>query len=165
MTTAHARFDQAELRLAFGCYPSGVAAVCGMYEGQPQGLAVSSFTSVSLDPPLVSVCVAHTSSTWPTLARLRCLGVSVLAGHQGPVARSLASKTSDRFAGIAWTATDSGAVFVDGAPLWLECGIVDHISAGDHDIAVLRITSLRANPDVTPLVFHRSTFHELGAAR
>ena len=62
------------LRHAFGLFPSGVTAVCGIVDGHPAGLAASSFTSVSLDPPLVSVCIAHTSSTWPILRQCRWLG-------------------------------------------------------------------------------------------
>ena len=61
------RFDDVLLRQAFGCFPSGVTAFCGMLGGVPEGMAASSFTSVSLDPALVSVCVANTSSTWPRL--------------------------------------------------------------------------------------------------
>jgi flavin reductase (DIM6/NTAB) family NADH-FMN oxidoreductase RutF len=164
MTTADPQFDQAVLRTAFGCFPSGVTAVCGVHDGAPQGMAASSFTSVSIDPPLVSVCVAHTSATWPKLARLDRLGLSVLAAGHGRVARSLASKSGDRFSGVEWLASASGAVFVHGSTLWLECGIFDQIPAGDHDIVILRIMSLEMYPNVAPIVFHGSTFRELAPA-
>ncbi|UIX29186.1 flavin reductase family protein [Streptomyces sp. GQFP] len=154
-------FDQAVLRRAFGCFPSGVTAVCGMLDGVPQGMAASSFTSVSLAPPLVSVCVAHTSTTWPTLAALPRIGVSVLAeGHTGEVS-ALASKKGDRFADVSWEAAESGAVFVHGSTLWLECEVHDQLPAGDHDVVLLRICSLQANPDVAPMVFHNSGFRRL----
>ena len=125
------------------------------------GMAASSFTSVSLDPPLVSVCVANTSTTWPKLATLKQLGLSVLAGDHGPVARALAAKTGDRFSGVDWTATDSGAVFVHGATLWLECAPFKRVDAGDHEIVVLKIVGLAMYPDVAPMVFHRSNFRAL----
>jgi flavin reductase (DIM6/NTAB) family NADH-FMN oxidoreductase RutF len=154
-------FDQTVLRKAFGCFPSGVTAVCGMLDGVPQGMAASSFTSVSLDPPLVSVCVAHTSTTWPTLAALPRIGVSVLAaGHTAEVS-ALASKKGDRFAGISWEAAESGAVFVHGSTLWLECQVHEQLPAGDHDVILLRICSLQANADVAPMVFHNSSFRQL----
>ena len=154
-------FDQSLLRQAFGCFPSGVTAFCGLLDGVAEGMAASSFTSVSLDPALVSVCVANTSTTWPKLAKLERLGLSVLAGDHAPIARALASKTGDRFGGVDWTATDSGAVFVHGATLWLECAPFQRVAAGDHEIVVLQIVALAMYPDVAPMVFHRSNFHEL----
>jgi len=154
-------FDQSLLRQAFGCFPSGVTAFCGLLDGVAEGMAASSFTSVSLDPALVSVCVANTSTTWPKLAKLERLGLSVLAGDHAPIARALASKTGDRFGGVDWTATDSGAVFVHGATLWLECAPFKRVAAGDHEIVVLQIVALAMYPDVAPMVFHRSNFHEL----
>lgn len=159
-----AQFDQGLLRQAFGCFPSGVTAFCGMRAGAPEGMAASSFTSVSLDPPLVSVCVANTSTTWPKLAELERLGLSVLAGGHGQIARALASKNGDRFSGVDWLATESGAVFVHGSTLWLECAPFKRVPAGDHEIVILQIVSLAAYPDITPMIFHRSGFRELAPA-
>jgi flavin reductase (DIM6/NTAB) family NADH-FMN oxidoreductase RutF len=161
ITPVDDQFDQALLRQAFSCFPSGVTAFCGMVAGSPEGIAASSFTTVSLAPPLVSVCFAKTSTTWPKLASLHRFGLSVLAGQHGPIARALASKTGDRFRGVDWMATDEGAVFVHGATLWLECAPYKRVEAGDHEIVILQIVSLAAYPDVTPMVFHRSNFHEL----
>jgi flavin reductase (DIM6/NTAB) family NADH-FMN oxidoreductase RutF len=132
-----------------------------MVDGKPEGMAASSFTSVSIDPALVSVCVANTSSTWPKLAALSTLGLSVLASDHGPVARSLAARGVDRFASVDWASTESGAVFVHGATLWLECKPSMTVDAGDHQIVVLEIEALLMNPDVEPMVFHRSVFREI----
>jgi flavin reductase (DIM6/NTAB) family NADH-FMN oxidoreductase RutF len=164
ITAVDDQFEQALLRQAFGCFPSGVTAFCGLLDSAAEGMAASSFTSVSLDPPLVSVCVANTSTTWPKLATLHRLGLSVLAGDHAPIARALASKTGDRFNGIDWMATDSGAVFVHGATLWLECAPYKRVEAGDHEIVVLQIVALAIYPDIAPMVFHRSNFHELATA-
>ncbi|WP_037682851.1 flavin reductase family protein [Streptomyces cellulosae] len=158
------QFDGVLLRQAFGCFPSGVTAFCGMVDGAPEGMAASSFTSVSMDPALVSVCVANSSSTWPRLAGASRLGLSVLAGEHGAVARSLASKNGRRFDTVDWVATDSGAVFVHGATLWLECSIYEIVEAGDHAIVLLKIEALDMYPDVPPMVFHRSSFHELASS-
>ncbi|UXA17764.1 flavin reductase family protein [Mycobacterium sp. SMC-4] len=157
------QFDQTLLRQALGCFPSGVTAFCGLIDNIAEGMAASSFTSVSLAPPLVSVCVANTSTTWPKLARLERLGLSVLASDHGTVARSLAAKTADRFAGVDWEATDSGAVFVHGSTLWLECAPFKRIEAGDHEIVVLQVMALAMYPDIAPMIFHRSGFHALSA--
>lgn len=164
ITAIDGNFDQALLRQAFGAFPSGVTAFCGLINGTPEGMAASSFTSVSLDPPLVSVCVANTSATWPKLAELEHLGLSVLADEHTTVARSLASKNGDRFANVDWTSTDTGAVFVHGSTLWLECVPFKRIEAGDHEIVVLQIVALAVYPDVAPMVFHRSNFHGLATA-
>lgn len=148
-------------RQVFGAYPTGVAALAALVDGHPVGLAANSFTSVSLDPPLVSVCVAHSSSTWPTLRRAPSFGVSVLGAHQESVSRLLAAKDVDRFAGHSWTTTDDGAVLLAGASAWFECSIERIVAAGDHDIVVLRVHDLGSDPDVAPLVFHGSVYRRL----
>jgi flavin reductase (DIM6/NTAB) family NADH-FMN oxidoreductase RutF len=107
------QLDARALRQAFGCFPSGVTAVCGIVDGTPVGMAASSFTSVSIDPPLVSVCVANESATWKALRKLDVLGVSVLSTEHEQACRQLAAKDGDRFAGLGWYATDDGAVMME----------------------------------------------------
>jgi flavin reductase (DIM6/NTAB) family NADH-FMN oxidoreductase RutF len=153
--------DQRELRNAYGLFPSGVVALCAVVDGEPVGLAASSFTAVSLDPPLVSVCIQTTSTTWPRLEPSPRLGVSFLGEAHDSVCRQLAAKNGDRFAGLVWEATPSGALFIDGAAVWLECSLYRQIEAGDHLIALLQIEQLRIDPDVHPLVFHGSRFRQL----
>ncbi|GHF35884.1 flavin reductase (DIM6/NTAB) family NADH-FMN oxidoreductase RutF [Amycolatopsis bartoniae] len=153
--------DPRVLRQAFGSFPSGVIAVCALHQGAPAGMAVSSFTSVSLAPPLVSVCVQNTSATWPKLRERRRLGVSVLAEDQDRACRALSSKDGDRFANVDWYAGDDDAVFVRGAAAWFGCSVEDELPAGDHVIVLLRIHALATEPDVAPLVFHGSRFRRL----
>jgi flavin reductase (DIM6/NTAB) family NADH-FMN oxidoreductase RutF len=155
--------DISALRQAYGTFPSGVTAVCAMRDGAPVGIAASSFVSVSMDPPLVSVCVQHTSSTWPLLADRPRLGLSVLGSGHDKACRQIASKTGDRFAGIAFTATDEGAVLLHDAAAWLDCSIFQVVEAGDHDLVLLKVEALQTHVDVAPLVFHGSTFHALSA--
>lgn len=152
-----------QLRRAFGCFPSGVTAVCAEVDRVPVGLAASSFTSVSVDPPLASVCMQHTSTTWPTLRTRPRLGLSVLAEGQDAACARLAGKTGDRFAGTDWTVIDDGAVFIDGATLWLDCTVHAELPSGDHDIVLLDVHRVRADPDNPPLVFHGSRFRRLAA--
>ncbi|MGW0949210.1 flavin reductase family protein [Streptomyces sp. NPDC002623] len=156
--------DPAELRRVYGCFPSGVAAICAVGDdGVPDGMAVSSFTSVSLDPPLVSVCMQNTSTTWPRLRGAARLGVSVLAEGQDAVARSLAARGGDRFAGVEWSVTEGGAVLVGGAAAWLDCEVEGEYAAGDHTVVLLRVRSLSGDPERAPLVFHGSRFRALTA--
>jgi flavin reductase (DIM6/NTAB) family NADH-FMN oxidoreductase RutF len=153
-----------ELRRVFGAFPTGVTAVAALVDGDPVGIAASSFTSVSLDPPLVSVCVAHTSTTWPVLRGSARLGVSILGAHQERACRQLAGRGGDRFAGLDWRATPDGAVLVEAASAWLNCGVEQLIRAGDHDIVLLRVHELDADPGVPPLVFHAGGFRTIEAA-
>jgi len=154
----------AELRRVFGAFPSGVTAVAALLDGVPVGLAASSFTSVSLEPPLVSICIARTSNTWRALRHAGRLGVSVLADHQEHLGRQLSIRGGDRFAGVTWRATRNGEILLDGACAWLDCSIEREIPAGDHDIVLLRVHALDADRGVPPLVFHQSTFGRLHRA-
>lgn len=156
--------DHTDLRTVYGCFPSGVTAVCGLSEGLPVGMAASAFTAVSISPPLVSVCVQLASTTWPRLRGLPMLGVSMLAEDQDAACRALAVKGGDRFAELAWQATRDGALFVNGATAWLECSVYSELSAGDHLIALLEIHGFGSDPERSPLVFHGSRFRQLATA-
>lgn len=160
---ASSNLDPAELRRVFGAFPSGVIAIAAMIDGAPVGFAASSFTSVSLDPPLVSICVANTSTTWPVLRDAPCFGVSVLAADQEEAGRQLAARDTDRFANLDWRVTGDGAVMLEGASAWLHCSTHAVFPGGDHDIVVLRIHDLDADHAVQPLVFHASKFRRLEA--
>jgi flavin reductase (DIM6/NTAB) family NADH-FMN oxidoreductase RutF len=153
--------DAEGLRAAFGQFPSGVTAVCALDGDTPLGIAASSFVGVSMDPPLVGVCVQHTSTTWPRLRELPRFGLSVLSDTQDAACRRLAAKTGDRFAGVTRHHTDEGALFLEGATAWLDCAIERTILAGDHDLVLFRVHRQCVYPDHTPLVFHASGFHAL----
>lgn len=150
-----------QLRQAFGYFPSGVLALCAAVDGVPIGMAASSFTSVSLSPPLVSVCIQKTSATWPVLRDRGRLGLSVLAEHQDRQCASLASKHGDRFAGSEWVSTSDAAVLIGGASLWLDCSLHVEVPAGDHLVVLLQVHRLRTDPTRAPLVFHGSQFRRL----
>jgi flavin reductase (DIM6/NTAB) family NADH-FMN oxidoreductase RutF len=150
------------LREAFGHFPSGVVAIAAEVAGVRVGLAASTFVPVSLEPPLVSFCVQNTSTTWPKLKDLPKLGISVLGESHDEAAKALAAKTGDRFAGLETVSSESGAVFIKGTGLWLESAIEQLIPAGDHIIVVLRVSEVRVDAEVAPIVFHRSAFRRLG---
>jgi flavin reductase (DIM6/NTAB) family NADH-FMN oxidoreductase RutF len=157
--------DPARLRKAFGIFPTGVVAVAAQVDGEHVGLAASSFTSVSLEPPLVSVSVANSSRTWPDLRRASHLGVTVLADHHGEAARRLAGPRQSRFDGLAVTVTDEGAVTVTDGLAQFVTTVYREVEAGDHTIALLRVHEVEHADDSTPLVFHRSGFASLPPAR
>ncbi|GIE77207.1 putative oxidoreductase [Actinoplanes philippinensis] len=161
--TTNQDLDPARLRQAFGVFPSGVVAVAAAVDGTLTGLAASSFTSVSLDPPLVSVSIANTSKTWPDLRRAEHLGVTVLAAHHGELCRRLAGPVGRRFDDAAVSVTATGAVTVDDGLARFDCSIYREVEAGDHTIVLLRLHAVEhsADADGGPLVFHRSGFGRL----
>ncbi len=127
-------------------------------------MALSTFVPVSLDPPLVSVCVQRTSRTWQRLGRAPRLGISVLGEAHDLVARSLAMTEGDRFADVETVTTNDDAVFVAGTDLWITAQIHQTVVAGDHAIVVLEIKDITMNEGGEPLVFHRSKFRRLEPA-
>ncbi|HKS99811.1 MAG TPA: flavin reductase family protein [Rugosimonospora sp.] len=157
----HGVSSPAITRQAFLTFPTGVAAIAGLVDGVPVGMAVSSFTPVSWDPPLASVCMAVTSTTWPRLRRSGRLGVSVLShGHQA-ACRQLAARGADRFAGLAWHGVRGGAVLLAGASAWFDCTVAREIRAGDHDLVLLDVHRLGCDPGTGPLVAHGSRLWRL----
>jgi flavin reductase (DIM6/NTAB) family NADH-FMN oxidoreductase RutF len=157
------RHDPRRLRRVFGAFPTGITVVAAVVDGAPAGLAVSSFTSVSLEPALVSVCVGTASATWPALRRAARLGVSILSAEQESAGRQLAARCADRFAGLSWRTTMDGAIVLDGACGWFDVSVVQQVRAGDHDIVVLAVHDLDASHETQPLVFHASQFRRLQA--
>lgn len=153
--------DQRTLRDAFGAFPSGVVAVAASVKGQLAGIAASSFTSVSIDPPLVSFSIATSSSTWPLLREASHVGISVLADHHDALCRQLAGPREQRFDGLPFSVTHEGAVLLDQAVATFDCTIHDEIAAGDHVIVLLALHRVGSGDGEHPLVFHRSAFAKL----
>ena len=154
--------DPTALRQAFGVFPSGVVAVAAVIDGRPVGLAASSFTSVSLSPPLVSVSIAKTSKTWPDLRRASHLGITVLAEHQGVVCGKLAGPVDDRFTDLPVSVTAEGALLLDEGLGFFDTTIYREVEAGDHMVVLLQLHSV-GHIAGQPLVFHRSAFTRLTA--
>jgi flavin reductase (DIM6/NTAB) family NADH-FMN oxidoreductase RutF len=162
-TAVDSQLDPHTLRSAFGAFPSGVVAVAAQVRGQLTGIAASSFTSVSIDPPLVSFSVATTSNTWPLLREAGHLGVSVLADHHDGVCRQLAGPSDQRFTGLPFRSTGDGAVLLDEAVATFDCSIHQELEAGDHLIVVLALHRVADGGGSSPLVFHRSGFKRLSS--
>lgn len=153
--------DPLRLRQAFGVFPSGVVAVAAEVDGRLLGLAASSFTSVSLDPPLVSFSIANSSRTWPDLRRAAHLGVTVLAAHHGATARQLAGPVERRFEGIDVGLSDEGAVTLADGLARFDTTVYREVEAGDHTIVLLRLHAVEHADHSLPLIFHRSAFGRL----
>ena len=141
-------------------------AVAAEVDGQLLGLAASSFTSVSLDPPLVSINLATKSKTWPDLRRAAHLGLTVLADHHGPLCRQLAGPVEQRFAGVPHTVTSEGAVILDDGLAVFDTTVYREVEAGDHVLVLLELHAVdHGSLNLAPLVFHRSQFGRFAPTR
>ncbi|MEU5532882.1 flavin reductase family protein [Streptomyces sp. NPDC020362] len=154
--------DQAEFRRVLGNFATGVTVVTAPpTEGSPSpaGFACQSFSSLSLDPPLVCFMVGRTSTTWPRIARVGAFCVNVLAADQGDLCRAFAVSGADKFAGVAYDAAPvSGAPRLTGAVAWIDCTVHTVHTGGDHLIVVGRVNALGADGPDEPLLFHRGRF-------
>ncbi|MEV4603309.1 flavin reductase family protein [Amycolatopsis sp. NPDC049253] len=154
-----------ELRRTCAAWPTGVAVVTSARpDGTPVGLAVNSFTSLSLDPPLVVLfCAARSSTTWPHIRTAGRFLVQMLAADQHAVAKVFARSGGDKFGGLAWHRRN-GLPQLDGIAAVLECSTDGVYAGGDHEIAVGRVEAVETF-DRRPLVFHEGDLHALPLAR
>ncbi|MET7478665.1 flavin reductase family protein [Streptomyces sp. NPDC005648] len=161
--------DQAEFRRVLGNFATGVTVITApATEGSPTpaGFACQSFSSLSLDPPLVAFMVGRTSTTWPRIAEAGVFCVNILGAGQGELCRAFAVSGADKFAGVAYDAAPaSGSPRLTGAAAWIDCTIHAVHTGGDHLIVVGRVNALGASEATEgPLLFHRGRFDRLHAA-
>ena len=151
--------DEAKFRQVLGHYPTGVVVVTAIGEdGSPVGLAIGSFTSVSLDPPLVAFFPAKNSSSWPKIEASGTFCVNVLGEDQEDVCRVFASKTQDKFASIGWRKGRTGAPIINDVIAWIECTIERVHDAGDHVVVLGRVVDLEGGHAGGPLLFFRGGY-------
>lgn len=157
--------DPAHFRRVLGEFSTGVVVVTSISDdGTPIGLAVGSFSSVSLTPPLVAFFVAHTSTTFPRIAETGRFCANILSHTQLEVCRTFSRSGGDKFDGVHWQPAPSGAPVLDGVHGWIDCRISSIQRLGDHDLVVGEVVDLDAEGgEASPLVFYRSGFHALHA--
>jgi flavin reductase (DIM6/NTAB) family NADH-FMN oxidoreductase RutF len=154
----HAPFDSAQFRRVLGHFPTGVTVVTAMTDAGPVGMTIGSFFSVSLDPPLVAFCAAHSSSTYPNLKPVGSFCVNILAEDQEDICRRVASKEPDKWEGLGWKEAGTGSPVLDGVLAWIDCDLDVIHEAGDHDIVVGRVRELDVAREGGPLVFFRGGY-------
>jgi flavin reductase (DIM6/NTAB) family NADH-FMN oxidoreductase RutF len=153
--------DPRDFRVGLGQFASGVTVVTTRDgQGQPQGLTVSSFCSVSLDPPLVLVCVDNRAPAQKAVQESGIFAVSVLAEGQEQVSRSFAGGGASKFAGLELEAGTLGAPLVPGALAHVECRLRTVHLEGDHTVLVGEVERLAVSPG-RPLLYHASAYHRL----
>jgi len=154
-------FDPDDFRSVLGRFASGVTVVTTRdAEGRDHGLTVSAFCSLSLDPPLVIVCVDRTASVYPVLARAEHYAVNILASTQEALSRRFAGKDPNRFEGVGFTRGKTGVALLDDTLAYVECRRVAQHEGGDHTIFVGEVEDGLAR-SATPLLYYRGGYAQL----
>ncbi|HKS78901.1 MAG TPA: flavin reductase family protein, partial [Gaiellaceae bacterium] len=150
--------DPLWFRHVLGHYPTGVCVVTTMTgDGEPVGMTVGSFTSVSLDPPLIAFLPDGRSTTWPKMQPSGTFCVNVLADGQEEVCKVFSTRGIDRFAELDWKPGRCGPV-LSGATAWIACTLVDEHTYGDHSLVVGQVVELEAGAPSLPLLFFRGGY-------
>jgi 3-hydroxy-9,10-secoandrosta-1,3,5(10)-triene-9,17-dione monooxygenase reductase component len=152
--------EGASFRSVLGHFATGITVITAMDGDEPVGIAANSFTSVSLEPPLVLFCAAKSSSTWPRIRNAGHFMVNVLDEHQEPISQLFAKKGADRFGQIGWRRTERGPI-LDDVHAFLDCTIEAEHDAGDHVIVVGRVHQLGLDAKAGPLLFYQGRYGRL----
>ncbi len=155
MDNAHSPIDSDQFRAVLGNYPTGVAVVTGMdAAGEPLGMVVGTFTSVSLNPPLVAFLPMKTSRTFNSLREASArFCINMLAADQEAICRTLASPGERKFASVKWHASPGGNPIIDGAVAWIDCEYASVVDGGDHHIVLGAVKDMGLERDALPLLF------------
>ncbi len=158
-------FDDRAFRNAMGNFCTGVVIAAGSVDGQPAGFAAQSFVSLSLDPPLVALCPAKSSTSWPKLRESGAFCINILAADQKTVCDAMAQSGGDKFAQFGWHSGESGSPILDGVLAYIDCHIETEYDAGDHIIAVGRVCDFKVldSHGASPLLFYRGSYGEFAA--
>lgn len=146
------------MRHVLGHFASGIVVITADTPDGPAGFTCQSFSSLSLDPPLVSFSPARTSTTWPRIRETGRFCVNVLADGHEQVSTAFARSGTDKFAGVSWGPSPSGAPQLDGVAAWIDCTLHEEFPGGDHTIVVGLVHGLGADASRSPLLFHRGTY-------
>ncbi len=155
--------DGAHFRHVLGHFLTGVTIITATdpETNSPVGLAASSFSSLSLDPPLVLFCAGKNSSSWPRIQAAGNYCVNILGDDQEVLSRQFAGK-GDKFAGVGWRNGPSGSPVIESALAWIDCTIDSEVDAGDHVIVIGRVLGLDAKDHGGPLAYFRGGYGVFG---
>ena len=152
-------FDAARFRQVLGYFCTGVTVITAVHEGEPVGFTAQAFTSLSLEPPMVAMCPARSTSSWP---RMRAAGVfcaNILTEDQEALSRGFAIRGADKFRGVGWQPSHrTGSPVLADVLAWIDCVVEAEHEAGDHLIVVGRVVDLGLTRHGLPLLFYRGGY-------
>jgi len=154
------RISPAEFKTALAAVCTPVTVVTTVHGGRPHGTTVSSFCSLSLDPPMVLVSLDRSSELLELICMSGRYGVNVLALNQSAIAQAFARKGRDKFAGVGHEIV-AGLPRIDGASVWLQCCLSELVDGGDHIIAIGLVERACVREQAEPLMYHDRTFRSL----
>jgi len=155
-------FDARQFRDALGCFATGVSVVTSYNrQNEPMGVTVNSFSSVSIDPPLILFSLAHTGNHCQEFKVSGKFAVNILSSSQMDLCNCFASPKENRFDGVAHTLGENGTPVFEGCLAVLECETFALQEAGDHLVFICRVTNVRAKTEVSPLLFYKGNFPKL----
>ena len=160
MSAPNPVLDDAEFRQVMGRFATGVAVITASDEGEPVGLTIQSFTSLSMEPPLVCFAPGKSSATWTRIQNAGVFCVNILADDQEALCRAFATSGADKFAGVSFEESPvTRSPLLQGALAWVDC-VIDAIhDAGDHDLCIGRVRALGVTESTAgPLLYYRSGF-------
>ncbi len=150
--------DQKAFRRVLGQYPTGVTVITTFEpDGTPRGFTANSFTSVSLDPPLLSICIAKSAASCETFCEAPYFAVNILEEGQKEISGLFATQRADKFERTPWHQGDAGAPLLEGTLAWLECQRHDRVDAGDH-VILLGAVAAYGQSEKAPLGYCRNHF-------
>jgi len=150
--------DPRAMRDVLGHFATGVTVVTAAGPDGPLGFTCQSFSSLSLDPPLVTFAPARSSTTWPRVRAVGSFCVNVLSAEQEGLSRQFGRSGADKYAGVGWVPGPQGSPVLDGVVAWIDCTLAAEHDGGDHTMVVGRVLGLGADPTRSPLVFHRGGY-------
>jgi flavin reductase (DIM6/NTAB) family NADH-FMN oxidoreductase RutF len=150
-------FDQARFREVLGHLATGITIVTATDEGEPVGFSCQSFAALSLDPPMVILAPAKSSTSWPRIARAGAFCVNILGEHQEAVCRAFAVSGGNKFDGVDWTPGVTGSPLIEGSLATVECTLGAIYEGGDHELVTGHVVDMEIGKG-SPLIFYRSGF-------
>lgn len=148
-----------DVRTVLGHFCSGITVITAASDDGPLGFTCQAFSSLSLEPPLVSFNPARSSTTWPRIREIGQFAINVLSADHWEISSGFARSGADKFAGVSWTPGLLGAPILDGVLAYAECRIWAEYDGGDHTIVAAKVLNLDAVQDKKPLLYFRGAYH------
>lgn len=155
------KITPAGMRAAMGAFCSGVVVVTALGDtpdAEPLGFTCQSFVSLSLDPPLISISPARTSSTWPRIRAVGRFAINVLAHDHADLSGQFARSGTDKYADVSWRLSPNGSPILDGVSAWVECRLWREYDGGDHTVVIGEVTALGHDVERDPLLYYRGSY-------
>jgi len=150
--------DPAEFRKVLGSYPTGVCVITALNEGKPAGMVVGTFTSVSLDPPLVGFFPDKGSTSWPLIEQAGHFCVNVMGSDQQEICRAASAKGAEKFVGVEFAISEHDLPVIANSIACIECRLYSVTEAGDHWFVMGEVLRMETVRDEDPMLFHRGRY-------